>query len=177
MAGLLFEPITSSASCYLALKLWLTRAVDHPSVRATRGRGALGVLSVKKTPHGLYVYYAHNTDSFVSVVFPKPSPHILTTLTRLSHTCLPKTRSQNPQCLVERAADTSRTVGPVCVLDGVGRTVAQSEKALPMASQSILQHSQRLGLEMNVGGLRWFDILHEIDPQTYDEENVLFVID
>lgn len=38
---------------------------DHPSVRNSRSTGAIGVLGVKKSAHGAYLYFAHNTDSFV----------------------------------------------------------------------------------------------------------------
>ena len=43
----------------------LTPLKDHPSVRQTPSLGAIGILAVKKTKDGIYVYFAHNTDSFV----------------------------------------------------------------------------------------------------------------
>ncbi|KAI1337379.1 nucleophile aminohydrolase [Xylariaceae sp. FL0016] len=37
---------------------------DHPSVKYSSSTGAIGVMAVKKTPYGSYLYFAHNTDSF-----------------------------------------------------------------------------------------------------------------
>lgn len=37
----------------------------HPSVRNSNSAGAIGIVSVKKTRDGVWLYYAHNTDSFV----------------------------------------------------------------------------------------------------------------
>ncbi|QDS74415.1 hypothetical protein FKW77_005890 [Venturia effusa] len=36
----------------------------HPSVKNSHSVGAIGVLSVKKDKDGMYLYFAHNTDSF-----------------------------------------------------------------------------------------------------------------
>lgn len=38
--------------------------MDHPSVRQSHSTGAIGVLSVKKSKDGVYLYFGHNTDSF-----------------------------------------------------------------------------------------------------------------
>lgn len=38
--------------------------MKHPSVQQSHSTGAIGVLSVKKTKDGTYLYYGHNTDSF-----------------------------------------------------------------------------------------------------------------
>jgi hypothetical protein len=38
----------------------------HSSVRFSSSPAAIGLLSVKKKAQGFYVYWAHNTDSFVS---------------------------------------------------------------------------------------------------------------
>lgn len=40
--------------------------IGHPSVINSPSTGALGVLAVKKTVDGVQLYFAHNTDSFVS---------------------------------------------------------------------------------------------------------------
>lgn len=53
----------------------LTKYAAHPSVKNSHSVGAIGVLSVKKTKDGMYLYFAHNTDSFVcihgkSAIFP-----------------------------------------------------------------------------------------------------------
>lgn len=36
----------------------------HPGVKASSSPSAIGVMAVKKTPNGFYLYFAHNTDSF-----------------------------------------------------------------------------------------------------------------
>lgn len=54
----------------------LTRtSAGHPSVKKSRSAGAIGVLCVKKTREGAYLYFAHNTDSFVStpILFLSPT--------------------------------------------------------------------------------------------------------
>lgn len=38
--------------------------MGHPSVRNSHSAGAIGLLGVKKTVDGVYLYFAHNTDSF-----------------------------------------------------------------------------------------------------------------
>ncbi|KAK7755632.1 hypothetical protein SLS62_002241 [Diatrype stigma] len=37
---------------------------EHPGVKNSTSAGAIGVMAVKKTPKGYYLYFAHNTDSF-----------------------------------------------------------------------------------------------------------------
>ncbi|KAI1327599.1 nucleophile aminohydrolase [Xylariaceae sp. FL0255] len=37
---------------------------NHPGVRESTSTGAIGVMAVKKTHRGYYLYFAHNTDSF-----------------------------------------------------------------------------------------------------------------
>lgn len=39
---------------------------DHPSVKNSHSAGAIGVMGVKKTVNGVWLHFAHNTDSFVS---------------------------------------------------------------------------------------------------------------
>ena len=50
---------------------------EHPSVKQSHSAGAIGVLAVKRTAHGAYLYFAHNTDSFalasMSADDPKPT--------------------------------------------------------------------------------------------------------
>ncbi|RKF63526.1 putative threonine aspartase [Erysiphe neolycopersici] len=41
--------------------------MGHPGVRGSNSTGALGVMAVKKTPYGYFLYFAHNTDSFALV--------------------------------------------------------------------------------------------------------------
>lgn len=38
--------------------------MDHPSVKNSNCAGAIGIMSVKKTSDGIFLYFAHNTDSF-----------------------------------------------------------------------------------------------------------------
>ncbi|KAL6719487.1 hypothetical protein ACLMJK_003727 [Lecanora helva] len=38
--------------------------MGHPSVKHSHSSGAIGILGVKKTIHGIALYFAHNTDSF-----------------------------------------------------------------------------------------------------------------
>ncbi|KAB5582448.1 nucleophile aminohydrolase [Coniochaeta sp. 2T2.1] len=38
--------------------------MGHPGVRNQPSAGAIGVMAVKKSRHGYYFYFAHNTDSF-----------------------------------------------------------------------------------------------------------------
>jgi len=42
--------------------------MGHPSVRTSHSVGAIGTMTVKRTKDGLWLYFAHNTDSFVSDV-------------------------------------------------------------------------------------------------------------
>ncbi|KAI2465609.1 N-terminal nucleophile aminohydrolase [Annulohypoxylon bovei var. microspora] len=37
---------------------------DHPGVKCSSSAGAIGVMAVKKSTLGYYLYFAHNTDSF-----------------------------------------------------------------------------------------------------------------
>ncbi|PTB36773.1 hypothetical protein M441DRAFT_269090 [Trichoderma asperellum CBS 433.97] len=38
--------------------------MDHPGVKSCHSAGAIGIMAVKKTSRGYYLYFAHNTDSF-----------------------------------------------------------------------------------------------------------------
>jgi taspase (threonine aspartase 1) len=38
--------------------------MDHPGVKNSHSAGAIGVMAVKKTPWGIFLHFAHNTDSF-----------------------------------------------------------------------------------------------------------------
>lgn len=38
--------------------------MNHPGVRSSHCAGALGVMAVKKTKDGVFLYFGHNTDSF-----------------------------------------------------------------------------------------------------------------
>lgn len=47
----------------------LTEGIGHSSVKNSTSSGAIGLLVVKRTREGAYLYFAHNTDSFVSTTF------------------------------------------------------------------------------------------------------------
>ena len=48
-----------------AIKAFIERDfMGHPSVKSSQSTGAIGVLTVKKTVDGAWLYFAHNTDSF-----------------------------------------------------------------------------------------------------------------
>ena len=75
-------------NCYILANELLA---GHPSVRYSHSAGAIGILGMKKTVDGVCLYFAHNTDSFVSDVN-------ICTLTqadgsRLLHLCLRTTES------------------------------------------------------------------------------------
>lgn len=58
--------------------------MSHPGVRHCHSAGAIGVMAVKKSRAGYYLYFAHNTDSFalVSMGGLDKEPHC--TMSRLS---------------------------------------------------------------------------------------------
>ena len=43
-------------------------------MKQSHSAGAIGILGVKKTVNGVYLYFAHNTDSFVSTFICKEMP-------------------------------------------------------------------------------------------------------
>jgi len=55
-------------------------------------------LAVKKTVHGAYLYFAHNTDSFVSLWTISHAPQFADQ-PRLLRQWVPKTPSRHAQCL------------------------------------------------------------------------------
>lgn len=38
--------------------------MGHPGVKTSHCAGAIGIMAVKKTKHGVMLYFGHNTDSF-----------------------------------------------------------------------------------------------------------------
>ena len=60
--------MSKSRDCLISTKTMTNSAPDHPSVRNSHSTGAIGVLAVKKMAHGVYLYFAHNTDSFVCIL-------------------------------------------------------------------------------------------------------------
>lgn len=40
--------------------------IEHPGVKSSHCEAAIGVMAVKKTKEGIYLYFCHNTESFVS---------------------------------------------------------------------------------------------------------------
>lgn len=45
---------------------WLTTVLEHPGVKHSHCEGAIGILAVKRTVDGVFLYFGHNTESFVS---------------------------------------------------------------------------------------------------------------
>ena len=43
-------------------------------MKQSHSAGAIGILGVKKTLDGVYLYFAHNTDSFVGPFHSKEMP-------------------------------------------------------------------------------------------------------
>ncbi|KAH0394194.1 N-terminal nucleophile aminohydrolase, partial [Aureobasidium melanogenum] len=53
-----------------AIKSFIERDfIGHPSVKNSHSAGAIGVLAVKRTREGIYLHFAHNTDSFALASF------------------------------------------------------------------------------------------------------------
>lgn len=50
---------------------WL---LGHPSVKHSHCEAAIGVMAVKKTTDGVYLFFCHNTDSFVCLDHDLPPP-------------------------------------------------------------------------------------------------------
>lgn len=66
-----------------ALRSFIERDfMAHPSVRNSTSTGAIGVLSVKKTKEGAWIYYAHNTDSFALASMSSNDDRPLCTMSR-----------------------------------------------------------------------------------------------
>ena len=38
--------------------------MEHPGVKNSHCQGAIGIMAVKKTRDGIFLYFGHNTDSF-----------------------------------------------------------------------------------------------------------------
>ncbi|EED23068.1 asparaginase family protein [Talaromyces stipitatus ATCC 10500] len=51
--------------------------MEHPSVKNSLCEAAIGVMAVKKTIHGVYLFFCHNTDSFAlaSMTSEDKAPH------------------------------------------------------------------------------------------------------
>lgn len=57
--------------------------MGHVGVRGSTSSGAIGVMAVKKTLHGYYLHFAHNTDSFALASFDSNSKEPLAVMSRL----------------------------------------------------------------------------------------------
>ena len=77
-------------------------SLDHPSVQYSHSAGAIGVLGVKKTIDGVYFYFAHNTDSFVSRVNAQYLLPITDLPCRLWRQWALVTKNQTPLCPVTK---------------------------------------------------------------------------
>lgn len=58
--------------------------MNHPGVRNCHSAGAIGVMVVKKTRTGYYLYFAHNTDSFALASMGGTEKEPVCTMSRLS---------------------------------------------------------------------------------------------
>ncbi|KAL2853232.1 nucleophile aminohydrolase [Aspergillus pseudoustus] len=57
-----FEEVTEDEAMAAMIS---TDFMGHPGVQASHCEGSVGIMTVKKTIDGVYLYFAHNTDSFV----------------------------------------------------------------------------------------------------------------
>lgn len=56
--------------------------MGHPSVQHSNSSGAIGILSVKKTRDGAWLYFAHNTDSFALASYHSDETKPVCTMSR-----------------------------------------------------------------------------------------------
>ncbi|KAF1821523.1 N-terminal nucleophile aminohydrolase [Dissoconium aciculare CBS 342.82] len=69
-----------------ALQAFITSDfLGHPSVRHSHSAGAIGALVVKKTLDGIWLYFAHNTDSFALASMHGEEPRPVCTMSRKSN--------------------------------------------------------------------------------------------
>lgn len=58
----------------IKVQAYVNLLLGHPSVKHSHCEAAIGVMAVKKTTEGIYLFFCHNTDSFVCLdcdPFPK----------------------------------------------------------------------------------------------------------
>lgn len=58
--------------------------MGHYGVEHSMSTGAIGVMAVKQTNHGYYLYFAHNTDSFALASFSSNEKEPVCTMSRLA---------------------------------------------------------------------------------------------
>jgi len=58
--------------------------MGHPGVENELTKGAIGIMAVKKTRRGHYLYFAHNTDSFALASMSSNDTVPLVVMSRLS---------------------------------------------------------------------------------------------
>lgn len=88
----------------LIFTTWWLCLIDHTAVANSILFGALGVLVVKKNNSGIELYFAHNTESFVSPMsFAVYTSSVLMLRNRLSPPIPASPSSQTASCLVEHA--------------------------------------------------------------------------
>jgi len=56
--------------------------MGHPSVKNSPCTGAIGILGVKKSTHGIHLYFAHNTSSFALASMHSDEQHPVCTMSR-----------------------------------------------------------------------------------------------
>lgn len=89
-------------------RLIIRYSTDHPSVKRSTSQAAIGILAVKKTVAGIHVYFAHNTDSFVSISLPTITAFDLILKcdcysSRPWHRCTPVTKLRLAPCPATKA--------------------------------------------------------------------------
>ena len=116
---------TSDALALFNLCSILTIRSGHSSVRANpSSAAAIGLLAVKKTKEGVYLHFAHNTDSFVSSRAPVA---IIDCAVRTDHAhrqwhlSMPTKSSRCAQCREAQAEGRSRKVVGLYVRGRGGR--------------------------------------------------------
>ncbi|KAI0384657.1 N-terminal nucleophile aminohydrolase [Hypomontagnella monticulosa] len=58
------KDVVEEDECQILEGFIINDFLDHPGVKNSSSAGAIGVMAVKKSPAGYYLYFAHNTDSF-----------------------------------------------------------------------------------------------------------------
>ena len=58
--------------------------MGHPSIRNSHSQGAIGVMVVKKTTDGVYLYFGHNTESFALASMSSEDANPVSVMSRIS---------------------------------------------------------------------------------------------
>ncbi|KAL8776205.1 MAG: hypothetical protein Q9213_008355 [Squamulea squamosa] len=80
--------------------------MSHPSVKNSYSAGGIGVLGVKKTNDGIWLYFAHNTDSFIVESVENSTRYILTKQAMASMS----SEESKPRSVMSRSKETNKVV-------------------------------------------------------------------